>query len=356
MNGEREGNVTVEKVDEKTREVLHGAIFSCYAYDPGSCDYNRESAVLTLSEEVDSEGRPTGVYRNPMPLLANAGNNGRFLVVETEGPVDEETGERIYAAGWEREIDLFEKADWEFTVGSGEPAENRPTSFAIYKVDEEGNLLDGAKFRIWPEGNEDAFWEKVTGEDGETGAILLGGLDATKRTPLAAGTTYYYKEVSPPPGGFAIDEKVREFKVDVDGTILGASSGHVKVVNHPRSLLLYAGGEGRLDGLLYGLAAAVGLAVAGICRDRKRRKLVLVRVTNGNGERQADGSAQLASGDAKRQADGSAQPASGDAKRQQDAAQARASRGRDGKRQVRGVVQIDLGDEEGNVKKRVWMF
>ena len=255
-NGEKSGNVTVEKVDEKTRERLHGAVFKVFPYDPALSDYDRENPVLTLTEETGQGGEPAGIYRNETPIPADSVNGGRFLVAETAGPLDPETGERVYAAVWEKEIDVFEQEDWEFTLGSGDPAENRRTSYRIEKVDEEDRLLDGAVFRIWAEGEEAKAVEKTTGGDGETGAILLGGLDPANATPLSAGKTYCFKEMSPPPGAFALDGAVHRFTVAEDGTILGATSRRVKVINHPRSARLFAGGEGRLPGLL---AAFLGL-------------------------------------------------------------------------------------------------
>ena len=185
-----------------------------------------------------------------------------FLVAETAGPLDPETGRRVYAAVWAKEIDIFEQETWEFTTGSGEPAENMKTSYRIEKVDEEGKLLDGAVFRIWPKGEEDKAVEKTTGADGETGAILLGGLDPAGATPLLSGTVYCFKEISPPPGAYAADGKVHSFEVAEDGTILGASSGRVKVINRQRSARLYAGGEGRLPGLLAGCLGLLMLTLS----------------------------------------------------------------------------------------------
>ena len=267
-NGEKTGNVTVEKLDEETRERLHGAVFEVFPFDPEQSDYDLENPCLTLTEEIGEDGTPTGVYRNEEAIPADSVNGGMFLIKETAGPLDPETGGRVYAAVWEEEIDIFEKEDWEFTTGSGHPAENKKTSYRIEKVDEDGNLLDGAVFRIWPEDDPENAIERTTGGDGETGAILLGGLDPANATPLLAGTTYCYKEISPPPGAFALDGAVRSFKVAEDGTILGASSGSVKVVNHPRSARLYAGGEGRLPGFLAACLGILMLAVSAWLRAR----------------------------------------------------------------------------------------
>ena len=261
-NGEKTGHVTVEKLDEKTRERLHGAVFEVLPYDPEQSDYDWNHPCLVLKEETGENGELTGIYRNDTPIRADSVNGGMFLVAETAGPLDPETGRRVYAAVWEKEIDIFEQETWEFTTGSGEPAENMKTSYRIEKVDEEGKLLDGAVFRIWPKGEEDKAVEKTTGADGETGAILLGGLDPAGATPLLSGTVYCFKEISPPPGAYAADGKVHSFEVAEDGTILGASSGRVKVINRQRSARLYAGGEGRLPGLLAGCLGLLMLTLS----------------------------------------------------------------------------------------------
>ncbi|MGX8727993.1 MAG: SpaA isopeptide-forming pilin-related protein, partial [Lachnospiraceae bacterium] len=258
-NGERTGNVTVEKVDKKTRERLHGAVFEVFPYDPEQSDYDMENPCLTLTEEIGEDGKPTGIYRNEELIVADSENGGMFLVAEMAGPLDPETGERVYAAVWEREIDLYEEPEPAFTVGSGDPAENVKTSYRIEKVDAEENLLDGAVFRIWAEEDEANAYERTTGADGETGAILLGGLDPSGTSPLLSGKTYYYKEITPPPGAYLLDGKVRSFKVAEDGTILGASSGRVKVVNRTQNTTrLSAGGDGRLPGIL---AACLGFSM-----------------------------------------------------------------------------------------------
>ncbi|MGX8704736.1 MAG: hypothetical protein ACSW8H_09865, partial [bacterium] len=58
---------------------------------------------------------------------------------------------------------------------------------------------------------------------------------------------------------YAADGKVHSFEVAEDGTILGASSGRVKVVNRTQNTTrLSAGGDGRLPGIL---AACLGFSM-----------------------------------------------------------------------------------------------
>jgi len=177
-NQEWVARFAVTKVDSATGGRLSGAVFALYEWSVSAGEYVR---LGTMNETQ------TGVYAMIQVPYTND-NQGKFKVVEEVNPAGY-TGmyEKTFA------MDLTKAAGTMQSFSFTATAANISTKYQVLKVDEAGNPLAGAVFRLYDMTAQTLVAEWTTDE---TGLKVFDGV-------LIAGHRYYLTEVQSPDGYYS---------------------------------------------------------------------------------------------------------------------------------------------------------
>ncbi len=172
-----QGQVTVNKTDEVTKEKLPGAIFALYEYR-GSGDYAALSSYIERGQLTDNDN--IGVYTSSV-FEYNPTNQGRFKIVEQRAP------EHYYGYSDEDDPKYRQQYDVTLTLEQAGPTVNKFTwnmtnkpypkaQIVLRKTDSiTSEVLDEAKFRIYEWNKNIQNWEKR--------GLLTDNGDGTYKTP-----------------------------------------------------------------------------------------------------------------------------------------------------------------------------
>ncbi len=186
LNERKLGSVELQKEDGTTNEKLDGAVFALYS-DQASGLQNLGKIFGQEFFLYKADGDGTYTTSNGGKISVNNLPWGNYYFVEKTAPkgyVADPDTKYHFSIG--PNTDSAVKLDWKLNVS------NKPENgvIRVYKVDEEGNALAGAKFVLIKDGNRypDASTVYTTGKDGYTEKIEV---------PWG---TYHFIEVQAPEG------------------------------------------------------------------------------------------------------------------------------------------------------------
>lgn len=183
-------NLTIRKYDKDTNLGLEGAKFRIYKTE---ADAIADNAYL---QEVESNEHGYAVFDSP-----EIQPNTTYYVKEIAAPDGYKITSAITA--------VTSSAKEDNTINAEIPNDKNNTRIELYKKDSEGNYLEGAKFRLLDENQNQFVPDRVETTD-SNGYIEFDNLEP--------GKTYYLEEVEAPKGYKKKDGKL-EFHVDEDGNI-----------------------------------------------------------------------------------------------------------------------------------------
>lgn len=183
-------NLTIKKIDSKTKEGLEGAKFKLYTSENDAKIDN-----YSIDEAVTNE-HGYATFTSPEII-----GNTTYYVKEVAAP----DGYKITSEVTEVKSSVTE----DNTINAEIPNEKNNARFELYKKDTEGNYLEGAKFRLL-DGNQKPFEPDIVETTDSNGYIKFDN--------LKAGKTYYLEEAEAPEN-YRKKEGRLKLIVDNDGYI-----------------------------------------------------------------------------------------------------------------------------------------
>ena len=271
------GHLYLKKVDKASGAVLTDAEFSVWEWDTEIQDADMTKppvAVLKYNAadqryETWAQSGGRDVWDSVIPVTDK--NQGIFIVKETKAPAGHAASEEPIR------VNLYENNTPTLTVQN----EAQP-KLIIVKYDgltrsdndfTNAVLLDGAKFKVWKDGESEQNAKVYTTGEGENGTHDAAHHGKITLPSLAHGTTYHVKEVKAP-DGYVLDSTVYDVKVGDNGWIENQKEDYVLRMPNRQffHLKLLTGGAGRTALYLGGGVLMALMAALAILRKKKQKE------------------------------------------------------------------------------------
>ena len=270
------GHLYLKKVDKASGAVLTDAEFSVWEWDTEIQDADMTKPPVAVLKYNASDQRyetwkqagGKDVWDSVIPVTDQ--NQGIFIVKETKAPAG-------HAASAEPiRVNLYENNTPTLTVQN----EAQP-KLIIVKYDgltrsdndfTNAVLLDGAKFKVWKDGESEKSAKVYTTGEGENGTHDVAHHGKITLPSLTHGTTYHVKEVKAP--GYVLDSTVYDIRVGDNGWIENQKEDYVLRMPNRQffHLKLLTGGAGRTALYIGGGALMALMAALAILRKKKQKE------------------------------------------------------------------------------------
>ena len=267
----------LQKVDSKTNAALTDAEFSAWEWDTEIQDADMTKSPVAVLKynaadkryETWSESNGKVTWDASLPVTDK--NQGIFVLKETKAPAG-------YAASEDPiRVNTYENNTPTLTIkNDAQPKLIIVKYDGLTRSDNDftgAKLLDGAKFKVWKDGESEQNAKVYTTGEGENGTHDAAHHGKITLPSLAHGTTYHVKEVKAP-DGYILDSTVYDIKVSETGWIENQKEDYVLRMPNRQffHLKLLTGGAGRTALYIGGGALMALMAALAILRKKKQKE------------------------------------------------------------------------------------